>query len=131
MMKKTLISSFILACSMLYAGAMLINFQATSRNGNVVITWQASSEVNLKHYVIERNTVKGSFVEIATVNPEADRNYEYVDQSAYKTSGAFYVYRLKIVDKDGSVTYSGEAGVLHDQTTSAKRTWGSIKALFR
>ena len=130
-MKKLLILSLVFACGVIYAGAILINFQATSRNGNVVITWQASSEVNLKHYVIERNTVKGSFVEIATVNPKADHNYEYIDQSAYKTSDVFYIYRLKIVDNDGSVSYSGEFRVLHDQTTGVKRTWGSIKALFR
>jgi hypothetical protein len=130
MMKKLIISTILLAFTAIYAGAMLIDFQVKSRDGNVVVSWQTSSETNLKHFVVERSTIKGGFIEVATINPESDRTYEYVDQSAYKTSDAVYVYRLKIVDLDGSVSYSYERTVAHN-VSSAKRTWGSIKALFR
>ena len=59
-------------------------------------------------------------------------NYEYTDQTAFKTNDQVYKYRIEIVDKDGSLSYSKEMSVLHNNGISGvKRTWGSIKALFR
>ena len=130
MKKKLLISFIILTFSVIYAGVNLLSYSVKSQDGNVIISWQTASETNLKNYVIERKTVNGNFVEIATVEPRADKTYEYIDQTAYKTTDAVYVYRLKIVDNDGTVSYSDERRIAHN-VSSVKRTWGSIKALFR
>ena len=130
MKKKLLISFIILTFSVIYAGVNLLSYSVKSQDGNVIISWQTASETNLKNYVIERKTVNGNFVEIATVEPRADKTYEYIDQTAYKTTDAVYVYRLKIVDNDGTVSYSDERPIAHN-VSSVKRTWGSIKALFR
>ena len=66
------------------------------------------------------------------MSPETDQYYEYIDETAYKTTGSVYVYRIAIVDNDGTVTYSEEVSVLHDTINGGvKETWGSIKALFR
>ncbi|OGV06387.1 MAG: hypothetical protein A3J84_03720 [Ignavibacteria bacterium RIFOXYA2_FULL_37_17] len=89
------------------------------------------AESNLNRFVVERKTVNGSFMELGNVAPRSDKNYEYVDQSAFKTSDQLYIYRLKIVDNDGSVSYSEEKAVAHNVSNITKRTWGSIKALFR
>lgn len=131
-MKKTkyFISFIILSALITYAGVDLLKFSARSQNGNVVVSWQTVTESNLNHFVVERKTVNGSFMELGNVSPRSDKNYEYVDQSAFKTSDQLYVYRLKIVDNDGSVSYSEEKAVAHN-VSSVKRTWGSIKALFR
>jgi uncharacterized membrane protein len=131
-MKKTtyIISFIILSALITYAGVDLLKFSARSQNGNVVVSWQTVTESNLSHFVVERKTVNGSFMELGNVSPRSDKNYEYVDQSAFKTSDQLYVYRLKIVDNDGSVSYSEEKAVAHN-VSSVKRTWGSIKALFR
>lgn len=115
---------------MIYAGVELINFTAKSQNGNVILNWQTAAETNLKHFVVERKSIDGNFFEIAVVEPKSDKNYQYVDQSAFKTLDAVYSYRIKIVDNDGSVSYSGIQSVYHN-VSSVKRTWGSIKALFR
>lgn len=127
---KNIIVFLIIFAGILLAGADLLKFTARSSGGNIIISWQTSTETNLKQFVIERKTVNGSFAEIAFVNPQADKNYEYVDQTAFKASDQLYVYRLKIIDNDGSVTYSWEVAVPHN-VSSVKRTWGSIKALFR
>ena len=131
-MKKTtyFILFIILSALITYAGVDLLKFSARSQNGNVVVSWQTVTESNLNHFVVERKTVNGSFMELGNVSPRSDKNYEYVDQSAFKTSDQLYVYRLKIVDNDGSVSYSEEKAVAHN-VSSVKRTWGSIKALFR
>lgn len=114
----------------LLAGTDLLKFSARSNGNNIIVSWQTSTETNLKQFVIERKTVNGSFSEIGVVYPQADKNYEFVDQTAFKATDQLYVYRLKIVDNDGSVTYSWEVAVPHN-VSSVKRTWGSIKALFR
>ena len=128
---KYLISFFILSAIITYAGVDLLKFSARSQNGNVVVAWQTVTESNLNHFVVERKTVNGSFMELGHVSPRSDKNYEYVDQSAFKTSDQLYIYRLKIVDNNGEVSYSQEVRVTHSNISSVKRTWGSIKALFR
>lgn len=129
MKTKSLILLLIFS-TLIFAGAEILKFTARSQNGNVIIQWQASSETNLKHYVVERKTVNGSFMELSVVQPNTSRSYEFVDQTAFKGNDVLYVYRLKIVDNDGSVSYTWEVAVPHN-VSSVKRTWGSIKALFR
>ena len=127
---KSTILLIIITAGLLFAGVDLLKFTARSSGGNIIIDWQTTSETNLRQFVIERKTVNGSFMQIGTVDPRADKNYEYVDQTAFKTYDQLYIYRLKIVDNDGSVSYSAEIAVPHN-VSSVKRTWGSIKALFR
>ncbi len=129
-MKSKFLILFLVTISVIYAGVELISFTAKSQNGNVILNWQTASETNLKNFVVERKSVDGNFFEIAVVEPKSDKNYQYIDQSAFKTLDAVYSYRIKIVDNDGSVSYSGVQSVYHN-VSSVKRTWGSIKALFR
>ena len=121
---------FIVFAGLVYAGADLLKFTVRSQGGNVVISWQASSETNLDHYVVQRKTYNGSFIDIATVQPRADMNYEVTDASAYKDSETLYVYQLEMVDKNGHSSFSWEVAVPHN-VSGVKRTWGSIKALFK
>ena len=119
--------------STLFAGARIAEPGVTARStGNdVIIIWQTLEETNLKHFVVQRKSQGGPFADIATVMPEKNRYYEYVDETAYKISESIYVYRIAIVDNNGTTTYSSEVTVLHDNISSVKKTWGSIKALFR
>lgn len=129
-MKSKFLILFLITITVIYAGVELISFTAKSQNGNVILNWQTASETNLKNFVVERKSVDGNFFEIAVVEPKSDKKYQYIDQSAFKTLDAVYSYRIKIVDNDGSVSYSGVQSVYHN-VSSVKRTWGSIKALFR
>jgi hypothetical protein len=128
---KILILFLILSAGIILPGVFLVQFTVSSISGNVVLDWHCSSETNLKDYVIQRKTVNGNYSDIASVQSRSDMNYEYVDQTAYKTDDQVYTYRLKIIDNDGSLSYSQEIPVLHNTISSVKRTWGSIKALFR
>lgn len=135
-MKKRLIQiaivSLIFALTgILTAGAFLNYFNTRSDNGNVIISWQTGQETDVRNFVIERAPFNGTYIDIATVSAKGSNStYEYVDESAYKTNDQVYIYRLKIVDNDGSVSYSGLSQVAHS-VSGIKQTWGSIKALFR
>jgi hypothetical protein len=131
MMKTRLFISLLLLTSVIsFAGADIQQFYGNSRNGNIVIVWRANTESNVKQYVIERKSINGSYMDVGSVDIRNDHNYEYIDQSAFKSSDMLYVYRLRIVDNDGSVSHTWDITVAHN-VSSVKRTWGSIKALFR
>lgn len=115
----------------IFGGAQIIDFTGSSTDGNIVLKWNALSESNLKNYVIERKTANGKWIDIATVAPKSEMSYKYTDETAYKTTTAnLYVYRLRIVDNDGTFSHSGETRTLNN-VSGFKKTWGSIKALFR
>jgi hypothetical protein len=128
---STIIVSFLIIATV-YAGAYIEYFHARSETDNVRLEWQTSEETNLQKFVIERKTPQGSFTEVASVAPKGNNsNYIFTDQNAYKTNDMVFVYRLKIVDNNDQVTYSADVTVTHSISSVAKRTWGSIKAMFR
>lgn len=73
---------------------------------------------------------EGEYMALGFVQPKGpNSSYQFVDKSAYKTSDAFYRYRVAIVDNSGYTSYSQEIAV--SSLSGVKRTWGSIKAMFR
>ena len=69
---------------------------------------------------------------LVPVSPKGDNSYyTFTDQNAYKTNDMVFVYRLKIVDNSSVATYSADVTVSHSISSVYKRTWGSIKAMFR
>ena len=121
----------LLAIATVYAGTFLEYFHGRSEGDDVRLEWKTREEVNLQHFRIERKTPQNSFVEISTVQPKGNNSYyTYLDQSAYKTTDMIFIYRLKIIDTNGQTSYSNEVTVSHN-VSGVKRTWGSIKAMFR
>jgi hypothetical protein len=131
-MKKGLLVLFlILFGAMLFGGAYLRDFRAYSEGENIRLEWETGDENSVKNFVIERESQESSFIEIETIDPKGDNSfYSYLDDSIFKTSEYVFRYRLKIVDTDGQVSYSSEISVV-PKVSSFKRTWGSIKAMFR
>jgi hypothetical protein len=114
-----------------FAGATIYFFEVKSENGDIRIEWRTKDEVNVKHFIIQRRTPNGQFMDIATILPKGnDSHYSYTDESAYKVQDLIFIYRLKIVDKDNRISESQEITVSHS-ISDVKRTWGSIKAMFR
>ncbi len=124
---------FLLLAGSAVSGAFLDFFNGRSDGDNVVLEWKTRSESNLLRYEIQRKAGQnGDFVSLATVNPKGSNSqYTYIDRSAYKDAESIYVYRLRIVESSsGPTSYSNEITVSHS-VSSVKRTWGSIKAMFR
>ena len=131
-MKLSTIILSLLIFATVYAGAYIQYFQGRSESDNIKLEWQTSEEINLQKFVIERKTPQSSFAEIATVLPKGSNSYyTYTDVNTYKVTDVVYIYRLKIVENNNQVSYSAEVTISHSISNVAKRTWGSIKAMFR
>jgi hypothetical protein len=106
--------------------------QARSDGSNVTIQWGTTDESNIKEFVIERrNGTSGEFISIAVVAKKGTNSfYEYIDRSAFKTTGTIYQYRIKSVTVSGPSEFSTILTISHN-VSSVKRTWGSLKAMFR
>lgn len=133
-MKKGILTSlaFLVSLGTLFAYAYLSEFHARSNGDSIILEWKSTQESNLDSYMVERKSVNGNFVQISTVAPKGSNSYySFEDKNAYKTSSSIYVYRLRIVDKGSYENhYSNEVTVYHS-VSSVKKTWGSIKAMFR
>ena len=116
----------------LYAGAFLDYFHAGSDGDNIRLEWRTRTERGVEKFEIERKSGHdGEFISLNSVDPRGSNStYEYVDRSAYKETASVYVYRLRINESGVSPSYSNEVTVSHS-VSSVKRTWGSIKAMFR
>jgi hypothetical protein len=121
-----------LLASLALAGAILNRFAVSrSTSGDVVVEWTTGSESDLRYFEVQRMAgIQGEYATLGFVQPKGSNStYQFVDKSAYKTSDAIYKYRLAIVNRDGSASYSQELTV--SSLSGVKRTWGSIKAMFR
>lgn len=131
-MKLTTIVITFLIIATVYAGAYIEYFHARSESDDIRLEWQTSEETDLQNFVIERKTPQSTFTDIATIQPKGSNSfYSFTDQNAYKTNDMVFVYRLKIVDNNNQISYSKDITVTHSISSIAKRTWGSIKAMFR
>jgi hypothetical protein len=108
------------------------SFQVTSDGDNIVVRWITDDETNVSRFDIERRTgTDGNFTSIATVNPKGPSLYEYTDYSPFHKTVTLYQYRIKVSFVDGSTPlYVGPVTVSHT-VSGVRRTWGSIKAMFR
>ena len=85
----------------------LISFDGKLNNNEVVLNWVSTSEINVKHYEVERSADGTSFTKLATViakgNSNTITNYDFIDD---KPLNNVSYYRLKIINNDGSFEYS-------------------------
>lgn len=95
----------------------LLNFTANNNNGQVLLRWKTTDEVNTQNFDIERSVDGRSFSTIGTVsavNKNGENNYSYNDLG---NDLPLSYYRLKMVDIDGKFTYSSVVKL----STSAKK----------
>ena len=108
------------------------SFQATSDGANVTLRWITDNETNITRFEIERKAgVDGSFSTIGSVDPKGASGYEFIDYSAFRKTATLYQYRIKVIFANGAdPAYFGPLSVNHS-VSGVRRTWGSIKAMFR
>lgn len=124
--------------STVLAGAIVTGFRGEPGFNKVTLKWTSESENSLKAFEIQRAIVnqdqeleKNKVTTLEAKGSLQNRTeYVYEDNSVFKTTGRTYYYRLKIVDQDGRFTYSPIITV-SPTISSARQTWGSIKAMFR
>jgi hypothetical protein len=90
----------------------LVRFGAAKNNDKVDLKWTASSEVNSQDYIVERRISGREFEGIGRVasnnSPDRQSTYRLTDNNP--ANGINY-YRLKMVDRDGTFSYSNIVSV--------------------
>jgi hypothetical protein len=100
-------------------------------DGTMRISWSIGSEDGIDHYEIFRSTgTTGQFSHIGDV-PHG--TFSFTDNyDLFKTTGKYFRYQIKALHAETIVGQSAIVGASYNSTSSAaKRTWGSIKAMFR
>ena len=82
-------------------------FDAKANGCAINTAWEITADGNTSYYEIERGNNGTDFIEVSRIaaNPQNDisKNYSFVD---YKAPAGALFYRLKIVGKDGTFSYS-------------------------
>lgn len=84
----------------------LLDFQAIARDNKVDMTWKIADETTVNHYIVEHATDSKNFKAIQKENKGIFNTQDPTPQY-----GINY-YRLKIVENDGSVSYSATKSVV-------------------
>ena len=84
----------------------LLNFSAKKNNKTIDLLWATEAESDMSHYELQRSGDGRNFSSLQTIqsrNSLSKMNYTYSDSKP--VNGIAY-YRLKMVELDGSVSYS-------------------------
>ncbi len=84
----------------------LLNFSAKKKNTSIDLSWATEAESDMSHYELQRSPDGRNYLSIYTIqsrNIISRMNYSYNDNKPL--SGISY-YRLKMVEVDGSISYS-------------------------
>lgn len=88
--------------------AILSSFTIKDTNATALLKWTTEAEVNLGYFEIQRSPEGTTFMQIGNVqaagNSSSTINYTFTDNSNKTLQN--YFYRLKMVNLDGSYTYS-------------------------
>jgi hypothetical protein len=103
-----------------------------SHNGYIRVEWTVDSEEGIDHYSVLRSTGgNGDYFKVGDVG----RGTFFIEdgKDLFRSVGQFFSYRIIAVDANGySQGQSNSMGATYNSLASvAKRTWGSIKAMFR
>ncbi len=138
-MRSVLFTIIVLVClvSASFAGAAINHIYLSNENGQIVLTWTTGQEDNVDGFFIERAMVgSDQFISIIANKIPATGSgstYQFKDLSAQKVEATAYHYRLVTVNKDQSRDITLFPGIISPGApiSAVRRTWGSIKALFR
>ncbi len=91
----------------------LTSFSAKVQGSTVKLEWKSATEVNSYGYEIQKKTSENNWTKVGFVqgagNSNSPKKYSFVDKNL--VGGTKFVYRLKVIDIDGSFEYSDEINV--------------------
>ncbi|MEO7264444.1 MAG: T9SS type A sorting domain-containing protein [Ferruginibacter sp.] len=84
----------------------LISFNASLQQEIVKLNWRTTNEINVNHYQVQRSADTRLFTSIGNVNSmNSTVQYDYSFDDLSPLSGKSW-YRLKMIDNNGTFTYS-------------------------
>lgn len=106
---------------------------AFSDGSDIVLRWSTVDESGVQRFdILRRSGAVGDFTVIASIDQLKGDNstYEYDDKSVFKVSSGIYQYKIRIINGQNPAPETDPVTVSLVSST-AKQTWGSIKAMFR
>ena len=105
-------------CDLTVLPLKLLKFDiAKTPNNNIDISWLTGSETNMLRYEIETSVNATTFIKVGTVASKSSSyptRYSFQDVNVFKTGTRFY--RLKMIEKDASFSYSGIKSIKFSET---------------
>jgi len=127
----------VVCAGLVYADGTITKLSLEPGYNKVTVRWEVQDESGVKAYEVQRGLSERDFSKLSSVNvkkpPRTPQKYEYVDKSVFKfanSSSRTFYYRIKVLKLDGSFRYSQVQSVT-PTVSSARQTWGMIKAMFR
>ena len=133
MTRLSLLALPLLVVSLGYAGAIRDgSLNAKSNANGVYVWWYSNDESSVTRFEVWRSSgAVNTFIKVGQKSAKGNGEYyDFQDDTAFKLTDNYYQYRIRIVFTDGSAVDSPPVGVIHS-VSSVRRTWGSIKAMFR
>lgn len=99
----------------------LTSFDAALNNCEPLLKWATESEVNTAYFEIQRavsdnNSVWTTLGKVTAAGNSPRASYSFTDKNIL-TTGSKFLYRLKLVDRDGAYKYSNTSVVTFTCTT--------------
>jgi len=107
------------------------SIQASSDGISVTIRWITEDESNVASFEIQRAVYDGVWQTIATISPKGIGLYEFVDHTALMKAATVYQYRIQVVAAHGDNPQPSTPVSVSHSVSGVRRTWGSIKSMFR
>ncbi len=93
----------------------LINFSGKQLNEHVHLTWKTANEKDFSHFEVQKSNNAKEFGSMSTVKSKQTGIYNLVDY--FPTEGVNY-YRLKMVDLDGTTSFSKTVNINFEKNSS-------------
>lgn len=124
----TTFNEFALADNTSALPVSIVSFKGVINNGIAKLQWVTGTEINVDHYEIQKNVNSNNWSAIGTMQSKSGTQlqniYSLNDNNPY--NGMNY-YRLKIVDKNGTYTYSNIVSISNSNVTAPKISmWPNI-----
>lgn len=101
----------------------LTEFTGHNEGAVNVLNWRTATELNTKNFVIERSINGRDFEDIGTVNAagnsRSNKDYSFTDTKPYIGEN---LYRLRMIDIDGSFKHSNMVSIRVNEETALKPT---------
>jgi len=80
----------------------LLSFAAKPTENNVTLNWQTANAINFSHFELEHSSDGNNFIKLANISSKSTNTYTYIHSNPATNN----YYRLKMVDMDGTFSYS-------------------------
>ena len=81
----------------------IVSFTGNRVSKSIVLNWKVANEINVNEYIVQATNANQAYTSVASVKATSNNQYQFILENNIQL---YTQFRLKIVDADGSYTYS-------------------------